>query len=492
MSIPDGTGHASAAGNDNERRIQLTRRSAIVTLLQCGVFAHAFGCHQLDAGPFQAESQPLVAAVGVSSTRWRILGEPFSDADRPGSTPPRACQTTAAAAWRRSSACSTRAACSSCASIRRAGSRSSAAPPPARLVEQGWRAFLIKVRNEAGVTGALGVESPQALPVYRPGDRPSIAPRSRSARPTSPIAGSLSRSTTSKPMEPQLSGLELEYRIVLLYSRDRGRREAQLGAIARDRHRGHRLPQPRRRCCSTSRRRATCTLRVRDEHGRPTHGVVPRRRTSSAASIRRDRSGSRRTSSSSSRSTAPTARRAAAGRRVHGHVRPRAGIPSRSSAASRSAARTGRARLQPAALDRSRRARLVFGRPPHPRRRLQPLRESDRGRAAGRHDAARPRRGAECRLRLELGAELLPSAAILRSARTTSSRRRPRCFATTSRSPAFRRATAAISSCCACATRTIPARGRSRTGRRGTCRSSSGRRRRAPSPASRIPGWGCT
>ena len=28
-----------------------------------------------------------------------------------------------------------------------------------------------------------------------------------------------------KPMEPQLSGLELEYRIVALYSRDRGRRK---------------------------------------------------------------------------------------------------------------------------------------------------------------------------------------------------------------------------------------------------------------------------
>ena len=33
-----------------------------------------------------------------------------------------------------------------------------------------------------------------------------------------------------KPMEPQLSGLELEYRIVLLYSRDRAKREAQIGA----------------------------------------------------------------------------------------------------------------------------------------------------------------------------------------------------------------------------------------------------------------------
>jgi hypothetical protein len=38
-------------------------------------------------------------------------------------------------------------------------------------------------------------------------------------------------SYTQKPIEPQLSGLELEYRIALLYSRDRGRREAQIGAM---------------------------------------------------------------------------------------------------------------------------------------------------------------------------------------------------------------------------------------------------------------------
>jgi hypothetical protein len=36
---------------------------------------------------------------------------------------------------------------------------------PARLVEHGWSAFLMKVRNEAGVTGPLTAESPQARPV---------------------------------------------------------------------------------------------------------------------------------------------------------------------------------------------------------------------------------------------------------------------------------------------------------------------------------------
>src|SRR5215475_5014924 len=34
------------------------------------------------------------------------------------------------------------------------------------LVEKGWSAFLVKVRNEAGVTAQLKAESTNALPVY--------------------------------------------------------------------------------------------------------------------------------------------------------------------------------------------------------------------------------------------------------------------------------------------------------------------------------------
>src|SRR5439155_9099088 len=100
----------------------------------------------------------------------------------------------------------------------------------ASLVEHGWRAFLIKVRNEAGATGALNAESPQARPVYRPGTGLAMAPQS--VRPADIAERWLAiDSTARKPLEPQLSGLELEYRVVLLYSRDRGRREAQMGAM---------------------------------------------------------------------------------------------------------------------------------------------------------------------------------------------------------------------------------------------------------------------
>lgn len=36
----------------------------------------------------------------------------------------------------------------------------------ADLVEQGWRTFLVKVRNEAGITAQLKAESGNALPVF--------------------------------------------------------------------------------------------------------------------------------------------------------------------------------------------------------------------------------------------------------------------------------------------------------------------------------------
>ena len=47
-------------------------------------------------------------------------------------------------------------------------SRVKVAPGPvkAELQEQGWRSFLVKVRNEADVTAQLKAESPNAMPVY--------------------------------------------------------------------------------------------------------------------------------------------------------------------------------------------------------------------------------------------------------------------------------------------------------------------------------------
>src|SRR6266478_8141709 len=76
------------------------------------------------------------------------------------------------------------------------------------LVEQGWRQFLVKVQNDAGVTAPLKAESPSAQK----------------------LAGSTEGQVANRwldlmmfdqqPLQAALSGLKLEYRIIGLYSRD--------------------------------------------------------------------------------------------------------------------------------------------------------------------------------------------------------------------------------------------------------------------------------
>ncbi|HEY0082993.1 MAG TPA: CehA/McbA family metallohydrolase [Pyrinomonadaceae bacterium] len=107
----------------------------------------------------------------------------------------------------------------------------------ATLVEKGWRSFLVRVRNEAGVTAQLKAASPNALAVYARGRSETIPGGfSLDPRPTQKIKPSevanrwLDLSMFDRqPLEPRLSGLLYEYRIIQLYSRDRGRREAQIG-----------------------------------------------------------------------------------------------------------------------------------------------------------------------------------------------------------------------------------------------------------------------
>lgn len=88
-------------------------------------------------------------------------------------------------------------------------------PVTAQLVEQGWRQFLVKVVNEAGVTAALRVQSPNARRLHG-------SPAEDLANRWLELA-----SFDSQPLQPRLSGLKVEYRIVQLYSRDAGKREAK-------------------------------------------------------------------------------------------------------------------------------------------------------------------------------------------------------------------------------------------------------------------------
>ena len=89
-------------------------------------------------------------------------------------------------------------------------------PRPAVLVEQGWRNFLIKVHNEAGITAVLNASSPNEGMVPR-------NPPGTDQRRWMDL-----QMFHKQPMRERLSGLEVEYKIIQLYSRDRGKREAKL------------------------------------------------------------------------------------------------------------------------------------------------------------------------------------------------------------------------------------------------------------------------
>jgi len=133
------------------------------------------------------------------------------------------------------------------------------APGPARpeLVEHGWRQFLVKVHNAAGTTAVLRGISSQAR-------------RLAGAMPDELRNLWLDlQMFDSQPLTRTLSGLVLEYRIVQLYSRDPGTREATLtfdvGQGTQDL--GYRNEVP---ILFTIRPAEPVQWRVRDETGAPT------------------------------------------------------------------------------------------------------------------------------------------------------------------------------------------------------------------------------
>lgn len=98
---------------------------------------------------------------------------------------------------------------------------------PAMLTETGWSTFLVKVCNQGGVTAKLRCSSPQALPMVK-GSNSSASPK-LSISPAESQRRWLDIATIDgPPLLPSLSGLELEYRIIQLYSRDAGQREATI------------------------------------------------------------------------------------------------------------------------------------------------------------------------------------------------------------------------------------------------------------------------
>jgi len=153
------------------------------------------------------------------------------------------------------------------------------APGPANtgLIEQGWRTFLIKVINDAGTTAPLNVFSTQAESVYNGGGARSdsdlrLRQRNGAIEPINAADLWLDLQTFDKPpLQPNLSGLRLEYRLVSLYARDAGKREATLTFDVGQGTQDLGFRSETALLFSTTPAREI-TLRVRDEHGNPTTG----------------------------------------------------------------------------------------------------------------------------------------------------------------------------------------------------------------------------
>lgn len=89
-------------------------------------------------------------------------------------------------------------------------------PAAPNLHEQGWSQFLVKVHNEAGTTAELKASSPQAVSLHN-SDAMDIPDRWLDLQ-----------LFNAQPLTKTLTGLDLEYRIIQLYSRDAGKREARM------------------------------------------------------------------------------------------------------------------------------------------------------------------------------------------------------------------------------------------------------------------------
>ena len=107
-------------------------------------------------------------------------------------------------------------------------------PAPAALQQAGYTPVLVKVVNESGGTQRLRIGSPQSGPVYAGVAELSMErQRQEHLRENENTGGRTDRFLdveifASPPMTPNLSGLDVEYAVALIYSSEAGRREATI------------------------------------------------------------------------------------------------------------------------------------------------------------------------------------------------------------------------------------------------------------------------
>ena len=133
-------------------------------------------------------------------------------------------------------------------------------PADPRLMQHGWTQFLVKVNNKAGVTAALKAQSPNAARLH---NSPAETVDDRWLE---------VQMFDAQPLTKTLSGLELEYRLIQLYSRDAGKREARMGFNVGQGTQdiGFRNEVD---VLFTCRPAVEIALNVKDENGKPTTGM---------------------------------------------------------------------------------------------------------------------------------------------------------------------------------------------------------------------------
>ena len=205
-------------------------RSFVLTFCLALTLNHSAVSDEPDAGPIPVEPQPFLAATDRLLQALEFIGSPLPEKD---ATEVRAALNQADSK-KGVEAVQQILDRHTLAIVRiNPESRVSAAEGAAqkKLIQQGWRTFLVKVHNEARITPELKVESPNAAPLYLRGkgarERPLTTEKLVS--PADVPNRFLDVDLYGKqPLKPTLSGLECEYRILQLYSRDFGRRDATL------------------------------------------------------------------------------------------------------------------------------------------------------------------------------------------------------------------------------------------------------------------------
>ena len=101
-----------------------------------------------------------------------------------------------------------------------------------RLMQNGWTSFLVKVKNEAGVTAKLQAESGNAQPVLHMTSYPVLEhTKTEHLLNEGQVANRFIELQMyhNRPLSANLSGLALEYAVVQIYTKDSGKREAEIG-----------------------------------------------------------------------------------------------------------------------------------------------------------------------------------------------------------------------------------------------------------------------